>query len=711
MNKNEIVADYMGLPVGDITEEHIKWYDSQNIQAEEPQQAEEQPTQTGAYPDGLDSFIAEMVTPFESSEEMILKKNDPNAYRLNSENKKKELWANKDFRDQFAIYKRDKLTKPTLDQWREMPFNEKVESYRMITGKPMEEVRELISATPSSVEADIFKDSPNYEGSVVGSFAKDALTSLPRGAYGLLNASNADSDFRDPRLFQSKSGITSESANGIVESYATDPMTLLTAPLGVGGKLLGNIASQIPKLGGLLGGAIAKSGYAGGLYGLGQTASESFRPEGVTFDEGRNNILGGALGDVAVGGLFKGFAKAIPDRVAKATMPGDVYDNKEVLSWASTPENRALMGKYKGKGREVGLDIMEEVSNPNMFKQYESIERALDNMPDIDGSQVIAKMREAIPLDMTDFNTKITSSIAKKKQSLDAIKRDIGPNGLTDVQKRNIGSLTNDIKALETKLNNAPDNITMFQEGGAIATANEQLEFLAKQIDGKMINPKTLRDLRIKMDKYIDWDKEGMDQAHEIILKDLLYNGRTAIKEGLESSAMSVGDLAYVNSMRKLEEGFKVREGVTDIMPKKHKGIEAWVGNSEGLNKTAQHEALDAYDDFFGTDFSQKSKAVANAKILQVNPATGMPSNAHLWQTGGKSTLSNLVSPSSAGGIIKTAESVSDVLSRPNIGASLNRNTPTYGLGGGFIDSTANTIEKSLFGNQTEDEYYNQGFN
>lgn len=711
MNKNEIVADYMGLPVGDITEEHIKWYDSQNIQAEEPQQTKEKPTKISTYPEGLDSFIAEMVTPFESSEEMILKKNDPNTYRLNSENKKKELWANKDFRDQFAIYKRDKLTKPTLDQWREMPFDDKVESYRILTGKPMEEVRDLVSATPSSVEADMFKDSPNYDGSVVGSFTKDVLTSLPRGAYGLAKSFRPSSDFRDPRAFQSSSGITGEGTNGIVESFATDPMTMLTAPIGVGGKFLGNIVGQIPKLGSLLGGAIAKSGYAGGLYGLGQTISESFRPEGVTIDEGRNNILGGALGDVALGGLLKGFAKAIPDRVTKATMPGDVYDNKEVLSWASKPDNRALMGRYKGKGREVGLDIMEAVSNPNMLKQYDNIEIALGNMPDIDGSQIIAKMRDAIPLDMTDFNTKITNSIAKKKKSLDAIKSNIGPNGLTEGQKRNIGLLTDDVKLLEKKLSNAPDNITMFQEGGAISTANEQLEFLAKQIDGKMISPKALRDLRIKMDKYIDWDKEGMDQAHEIILKDLLYNGRNAIKEGLEESAMSIGDLSYVNSMRKLEEGFKVREGVADIMPKKHKGIEAWVGNSEGLNKTAQHEALDAYDDFFGTNFSQKSKAVANAKTLQVNPITGIPSNAHLWQTGGKSTLSNLVSPSSAGGIIKTAESVGDVLSRPNIGASLNRNTPTFGLGGGFIDNTANTIEKSLFGDQTEDEYYNQGFN
>ena len=609
-----------------------------------------------------------------------------------------KAWQDKGNRDDFAIYNKKRLTKPNLAQWRDqMSLDEKARSYSLQSGAPLAESRDLVVTRPSMVEAELFG-----EGSVlknIGGYVKDRISEPLRGLNALLSF-----DYDKPiTSLEEGQSITPETAKGFVPSVLSNPTTPLAIASGGLSNMAGASGTFLSKLP-WLSNPLVQKGVEGGLFGLLEGGSKSLRPEGVTSGEVIGDVGMGILGELALGGLIQPLAKDAPEAIAHGAMPGDIFDNIETLKWADNPQNKLLMAQNKGKGLSVGREIFEDVYNPNMFDEYGVVNSALESMPNIDGTTIINKMREAIPQNVGEYVADLKEQIAFKSDQIKQI-QEMGKLGtLNPSQKRTIGELSQEITEIQGQLNKPVEDITLFQEGGAIETAKKQVEFLASQIEGKQVNPKALRDLRVKMDRYIDFTDDGMDQAHKAVLKDVLYTGRDAMRESIEASAVASGQPQYVEAMRKMAEGFKVRDNLVDVMPKKEKGLESWVGNFEGQNKTAIQEALQGYDDYFGKEFTPKATAVSTAKTLQVNPQTGEPPSKNIWNTGGGSFLRPIVNPKTAGRRIKQAEALADITATPNLGALLGVNAPQSVRD--FGGSTTEGLNNLLFGGQSQEDYY-----
>jgi len=598
-----------------------------------------------------------------------------------------KAWQDKANRDAFAVYNKERLLTPTLEQWRSMPFDEKVRSYQQNSGKSMQEAREFITSAPNSAEAEMF-DSGMVKGA--GSVVKDAFSLPTRGIAGLIGGPEA-------------MATTPETAEGFIPSVLSSPTTLPAIASGGLSNMAGASGTFLSKLP-WLSNPLVQKGVEGGLFGLLEGGSKSLRPEGVTSGEVIGDVGMGVFGDVALGGIGQSLAKDAPEAIARGSMAGDVFDNIETLKWADNPQNKALMAQNKGKGLKVGKEIFEDVYNPSMFDEYGVVNSALESMPNIDGTTIVNKMREAIPQNVGEYVADLKEQLAFKTDQIKQI-QEMGKLGtLNPSQKRTIGELNQQITDIQGQLSKPVEDITLFQEGGAIETAKKQVKFLADQIEGKQVNPKALRDLRVKMDRYIDFTDDGMDQAHKAVLKDVLYTGRDAMRESLEASAVASGQPQYVEAMRKMAEGFKVRDNLVDVMPKKEKGLESWVGNFEGQNKTAIQEALQGYDAYFGKEFTPKATAVSTAKTLQVNPQTGEPPSQNLWATGGGPAWRGLVNPKTAGRRIKQAEALKDITATPNLGALLGVNAPQVVRD--FGGSTTEGLNNLLFGGQSQEDYY-----
>ena len=123
---------------------------------------------------------------------------------------------------------------------------------------------------------------------------------------------------------------------------------------------------------------------------------------------------------------------------------------------------------------------------------------------------------------------------------------------------------------------------------------------------------------------------------------------------------------------------------------------------------------LKDYDEFFGTGFSGKAEAVANAKKLNVD-AEGIPSTESLVTTGqGEEGFFRLpmiptikdIGAKSAGEWIPTARATADAVQTPNLGAMLMTHTPTIGEEQGMVNQSANMLGNLLFGGQSQEDYY-----
>jgi hypothetical protein len=627
-------------------------------------------------------------------------------------------WQDKSNRDAFAIYNKERLLTPTLDQWRSMPFDEKVRSYQQNSGKSMQEAREFITSAPNSAEAEMF-DSGMVKGA--GSIVKDAFSLPTRGIAGLIGGPEA-------------MATTPETAKGLIPSVLSSPTTLpaiasggLSSMAGAGGSLL----SKIP----LLQNPLIQKTVEGGLFGALEGGSKALRPEGVTSEEFRDDVLLGGLGDLALGGFLGGRVEGLPSKIAKRNAPTGMNPAKgiELLEWGAQPQNRALMKEWGGKGNLVGKDLMSHVNSPKLFENRQDINSALENMPNVDGTKIIEQMRASVPKNELEIIAQLENGIANRKSAIEKLRQpDVATGVISESNKLKIGELTDEVNELTSELNKGPENVTMFQEGGAINTANDQIDVLAKQIEGKQVPAETMRNLRMKMDQYIDWDKDGLDKAHEVILGNTLYSGRNAIRNSLIEGAEASGNPQYITAMEDLAKGFEITDRLNDVMPRKAKGAESFISNIEGVNKTEVQEALKDYDSYFGTNFGTKAEAVANAKKLNVD-AEGIPSTESLVTTGqGEGSffkipvISDMIprikdmGAKSAGEWIPTARATADALQTPNLGAMLMTHSPTIGETQGIINESANLIRDRgmvgagsnmlgnlLLGGQSQEDYYN----
>jgi hypothetical protein len=222
------------------------------------------------------------------------------------------------------------------------------------------------------------------------------------------------------------------------------------------------------------------------------------------------------------------------------------------------------------------------------------------------------------------------------------------------------------------------ENINTVQVDSAIKRAKTEVEHLVKQLDGKNIPASTARNIRKQLDDMVNWSRDAHSEAVEVLMENLHKKFRTTFKNSLEASASSTGNGSYLESMRKLNRGFEVVDNLRESgMPKTKRNIESWVSRYEGKNSVNKHKALQLFDEFYGTNYAQKMKAIAKGHQLGIDDLTGAPSNVNLLTTGKSRSALGKLGPKRAGELIKPIETLTDALATPNLGAILTGNAPS----------------------------------
>ena len=192
MNKKQFIAEWYEMPISEVDDRDLSDFETdEEMQAEF---AKVSKTKTPLkVPENFKDYFKEVVLPDLNIERPeFTDRGQLGEYNQKIESAMIEEWQDKATRDDFAIYNKERLTKPNLEQWRDqMSLDEKARSYSLQSGAPLAESRDLVVTRPSMVEAELFGEGSTSKN--IGGYVKDRISEPLRGLNALLNF-----DYKNP---------------------------------------------------------------------------------------------------------------------------------------------------------------------------------------------------------------------------------------------------------------------------------------------------------------------------------------------------------------------------------------------------------------------------------------------------------------------------------------------------------------------------------